>query len=359
MALLFSEGFDKYAAVADLALRFVLVASNAFSSVGGITAGGALSLSNNGSAALVPALGTAFSGVITAGNGVHWAGWVKFTTLNSAAFNRFLAFSTNIQAYNGSPFGISIANTGALRALRHGDSATLADSAAAVIILNQYHHIEIAAKLNTNANGGYVKVWVDRVLVINFAGDSNTGTVPTTLINAQMQTNSGNAIALTTDDWVIWDESGTDFVPAQLGVNYAHVIETLTPDADDTVQFTPLSSTNVSNIDDVGFHDGDTTYNQSTTVGHVDLFTLANQAATPQETYALVVHTRAKKTDVGGVTMRSRLKAGATTQESADFTLTTNYVHYQQPLGKNPDTGPATWGTSDVDSVKVGYEYQA
>ncbi|MGD9507723.1 MAG: hypothetical protein AB7I59_02255 [Geminicoccaceae bacterium] len=49
---------------------------------------------------------------------------------------------------------------------------------------------------------------------------------------------------------------------------------------------------------------------------------------TPLQTLAIAVHSRARKTDAGGVTMPHRLKHGGTTAEGGDKVLTTAYAHY-------------------------------
>jgi hypothetical protein len=70
------------------------------------------------------------------------------------------------------------------------------------------------------------------------------------------------------------------------------------------------------------------------------------------------VHSRARKTDVGGVTLRHRLRHGGTTAEGGDKALITAYAQYSDYWGRNPDTG-AAWGTSDVNAVQAGVKHQA
>jgi hypothetical protein len=79
---------------------------------------------------------------------------------------------------------------------------------------------------------------------------------------------------------------------------------------------------------------------------------------TPLQTLAIAVHSRAKKTDVGGVTLRHRLKHGGTTAEGTDKALTTAFAHYSDYWGKNPDTG-AAWGSSDVNVAQAGVKHHA
>jgi hypothetical protein len=63
------------------------------------------------------------------------------------------------------------------------------------------------------------------------------------------------------------------------------------------------------------------------------------------------VHSRARKTDAGGATLRQRLKHGGTTAEDTGMVLTTSYAQYSEYWGRNPGTGAATgheWCCSDT-----------
>jgi hypothetical protein len=97
---------------------------------------------------------------------------------------------------------------------------------------------------------------------------------------------------------------------------------------------------------------------ESTAIGQADLYGVADQGVTPLQTLAIALHSRARKTDAGGVTMRHRLKHGSTTAEGGDKALTTAYAQYSDYWGKNPDTD-AAWGSSDVNAAQAGVEHQA
>ena len=70
------------------------------------------------------------------------------------------------------------------------------------------------------------------------------------------------------------------------------------------------------------------------------------------------MHSRARKTDAGGVTLRDRLRHGSTTAEGTDKAPTTAYVQYSDYWGKSLDTG-AAWGTTDVNAVQAGVKHHA
>jgi hypothetical protein len=271
--------------------------------------------------------------------------------------------TTNIQgadagATQGS-FSLWDASDGSIRVNRHGDTTIIGTSSLGIISTGTWYHIEVAAKLNTVANGGYVKVWVNGNLVINVtASDTNTGTVPTSYTGCVIGQGNNNSRDWKFDDVMLWDEDGTDFTYAQLSTSYLPIIETLNVDANDTVQFTPSAGSNFQNVDDAAFHDGDTTYNASSTVGHEDLFTVANPSGTPNAIFGLAVKTIWKMDIPAIINMRDKLDSGGTVTYSADRLMTISYVHAYSPFGKDPNT-TAAWLAAAVNSVKVGYKYQS
>jgi len=345
MTLLLMDGFGGYGASADLDLRWTRAGTCTYGAATGVGGVGGVALGTSSSLT-----GPAFVSTLTSGGTMHAAFWMKVTDM-PGGFLRFFQFWENAGGGDSNSPQVQVSNLGAIRVTACNSAATiLATSADGVIVLNQEHHIEMSGRYS---NTGEVKVWVDGDLIINFSGDSTFGTTPTSFIGFSFHT--GSSFAMTISHPVVWDEVGADFVVTQLA---EHFIEQLLTAADDSVQFTPLSSTNESNIDDVGFHDGDTSYNQSPTVGHIDLFTLADQVATPTTMFAVAVHTVARKTDVGGVTLRNRISLNGNVTEGSDKALATTYARYSDYFGKSPDGGGA-WGNTDVNSLKAGYEYQA
>ena len=70
----------------------------------------------------------------------------------------------------------------------------------------QWHHVEIAARYTDG--GGFIKLWIDRNLVIDIAGDTNTGVVaPTSVTGFRLLWSNGTGNA-TFDGVLLWDEAG-------------------------------------------------------------------------------------------------------------------------------------------------------
>lgn len=346
MAMQMSEGFDQYDAVADLLIRHVTSTASGFTTTGGRFGGGAYT-SNNDDLPLQMPLGALVDASSTGGP-IHVAFWFKTTALPSATD---VIVSFGIASGSGTgDFGLT--PLGEIEHYQFGSIFSPPAVTAPVITAGVWHHIEITTQYS---NTGSIKLWVDGVSRLDATVDNYSSVVPSDIDRVQLEGHTNGTC--TFDDVVVWDETGTDFVIAHMN---EHQIETLVPDGDSAVQFTPTGTgtTNADRVSETGFHDGDTTYVESTTVGHVDRYTLANQASTPTVTHALAVHTRAKKTDAGAVTLHNHMRHGTTTLEGQDHALTNSYGHYADYYGKNPDTA-AAWGTTDVNTAEAGIEYQA
>lgn len=364
MALLFEDGFGKYTATASNLDRKWTRGDGAaidddFSPFGlfpSVRLGpGAAVDSITSNEQNHPAGAGTFGGVLSAGGWAHVAFWMNFNDMPNA--DQFIfSFGTNLQASSSVNAGyLALDNNGALRVRQHGGTTVITGgtSANGVIIINQWHHVEMAAKWNTAANGGKVKVWVDGTLVIDTSGDAVTGTVPSTITTVRFEFGTGSSAGWV-DDVVVWDETGTDFVHQQIG---PHRIEELTPDANDSVQFTPSAGSNFQNVDDPTFVDTDTTYNDGNVIGDVDVFTLSDLSSVPVQVFACVPNIYARKTDIGGVQLRTKLRHGSSDRDSNRRTLAfTGYLFWcdYTNAGLNPATG-LQWGASDPNTLKIGY----
>lgn len=347
MTLLWTDGMDRYGAAADVSSLYT-GAPTSYQAAAGV--GGVGAFRYSGTTGSVRTFVTA--GVLTAGNGVHACVWMK-----PGGFSQQQSF---LRISDGTNFADLISNSdGSFSALRFGDFAVLATSGAGALTVGNYVHVEYAAKFNTGVNGGYIKVWIGGNLVINFAGTTTSVAAPTAYGSCRIgKTLSGLSSVWDFDDLICWDEQGTDFALTQLTTAYLPIIETLSIDGNDAVQFTPLTSTNASQVDDPAFEDGDTTYNSSSVTSDQDTFTVANQGSTPAYTFAVIVRTWVKIQTAGTTQFRTLLDSGGTVVQSADRLLPTSYSHYADFFGKDPNTS-AVWGTTAVNSVKTGYKNQS
>jgi hypothetical protein len=133
------------------------------------------------------------------------------------------------------------------------------------------------------------------------------------------------------------------------------IVDTLFPTTDNSVQFTPLSSTNASNVDETTVDD-DTTYNSSSTSTHVDTFNHGALPVTPTTIFAAKITHKARKDDVAARSSRNKLISGGTTSSGTSVALSTSYQYLPDIYTQNPDTSTA-WTKTTIDATKIGYEH--
>lgn len=151
------------------------------------------------------------------------------------------------------------------------------------------------------------------------------------------------------DDFVLADDTGSQ---AFLG---DYDVYTILPDgAGASAQFTPSAGSNFQNVDE-NPNDGDTTYNESSTIGHKDRFTMGNVPADTDTIYAVQVGAIAKKTDVGSRELNVLAYDGTTEGAGPDVALNTSFGWVIGMFEDHP-TGAAAWTETEVNSMEAGYE---
>lgn len=132
-------------------------------------------------------------------------------------------------------------------------------------------------------------------------------------------------------------------------------VVTLRPNAaGDSTQFTPSAGANYECTDETQV-DSDTSYVESSTVGHVDLYNLGALGYTPANIFGVQVSAYARKDDAGTRTVRTKAKAGATTANGSALGLSTDYLAAVSMMEVNPDDS-AAWEVADIDALQIGFE---
>lgn len=232
-------------------------------------------------------------------------------------------------------------------AVRRGDysGTSVAQSSPCKLPPGAWSFLEFKATIHPSA--GSVEVKLNGVTVLSATG-----------INTR---NSSNSYATEIlfwqayiDDLYVLDTTGSAPYNDFLGDIR---VRTLYPSgAGSSTQWTPLSSTNVSNIDDQGTADSDTSYNSSDTAAQQDLFAVDNLPDTSGTVLAVQARWKARKDDGGTREVKTLVKAGGTTDSGPTEALGMSYVSYLGDiLTENPDTA-AEWAISEVNAVELGYE---
>lgn len=189
-------------------------------------------------------------------------------------------------------------STGLLELLIGGASvASVAFSSAGFPTANTWYHIGCTFK--RHATTGYFTLYVDGLPTLTFTG--NTGSLDITsvlLMGVNSAGNGGWASSAYVDDFYVDDDTGgSDVAP-----NSPRFLWSPAATAGTNAAFTPLSSTNISNVDDTDASapDDDTTYNFASAASLKDTFNTTDiTVPTGYNLVARIPVAYAKKTNAG------------------------------------------------------------
>ena len=223
-----------------------------------------------------------------------------------------------------------------------------------LIYPQRWHYIECYVDSAT----GTVKIAVDGCPAGTFTGTFDTGFDECRWTHPSAGIASGNVdlddgyIADLVDDGTIWN----DFVGDIQNVP-------LWPNADASVAFTPLSGTNVSNINQGQSGegpDGDTSYNEDSVVGDEDLFGVASLGLeATQEVLGLCILGQVRKTTIGDRKVQLQYQGSGAVRDGVAQPVSENYRYFLEPIGGDPDAAFAAWSPAAIDAVKLGYKIES
>ncbi|TPI86370.1 hypothetical protein [Mesorhizobium sp. B2-8-9] len=288
----------------------------------------------------------------------HWDKGVNYSTLIAAV--RFQTNSVAASAvqdilvfYDGASIqcGISINAVGKLIFWR-GTNATVIATGTTTLSPNSWYFLE--AKVTFHNTTGAYEIRLGGTSEMSGSGANTRNTANNQASGIRWISNAATTTMtmFDIDDIYIEDTSGSAPYADFLGVIR---VETAFVTTNDSVQWTPLSSTNASNVDEVQVDD-DTTYNSDATAGHIDLFNHGALSSTPVTIFSVAIRSRARKDDVTARTYRNKLKSSTTVSNGATATLDTTYKWIRDQFDTDPNTA-AAWATaSAVNNSKIGYE---
>ena len=233
-----------------------------------------------------------------------------------------------------------------------GTNATILGTGTTTLIGGVEYYIEVGIPLGNSVT---IEVRINGVTEISAAAVDTTNTA-----NQNWQyfwwSCAGPQTCLYTDFYCC-DSAGSAPHNTFLGVCR---IETLAVTTNNSVTWTPLSSTNASQVDDTGTLgtstiDSDTTYNKTSTISNVDTFNHAALTSNPTTIFGVKVQTIVRKEDVGNRTYRNKMISGGTTSNGTTVQTYTGYMTQDDYYTTDPNTS-AAWTATNVNSSKIGYE---
>lgn len=370
MAILYAESFDSYANITGVQNALQSISNDIdYLTTGGRWGGGCLNAPNLDAGMLVAMKAAPATNLLRAAwhyrekrDGSHTSSGARaMMSFRNTAGDRFLNFylSGGLKPANGMTGNRYQSN---FCVGRFDDVNSISTAGVAVgnipIADGQWHHIEIEYVAHTST--GSVKVWIDGILDIDLSGidtsDAASGDV-TTFTRVMMcgsMNNSGSGQSDgRVDDLLVWDDSGSDFTGHLTSPHRLRNV--LVNAAGDSAQFTPNTGANDAAVDEAT-NDDDTTYVESATVGHIDLYNIGDITGTGIGTIkAVIVETIAKDT-AAVATHRGKLKSSSTVADgTTSATMANSYRKYQSIFFKDPN-GTIDWTESSVEAAQIGQE---
>lgn len=289
------------------------------------------------------------------------ASWTKSFSPGLATWTvgfcmRLPAVSTNDfwRGQEGATFHLSMRLNGTDRITITRNGTLLATGTTQILAGVDYM---VQLKFTINNTTGSLELWVNGVQeTLTFATGSN---------GSQDTQNGGTAIV----DSFLFQYSGSTAQFSEIYINDTtgavntgiagdYRIQTRrVSGAGNSAQFTPSASTNASNVDDAQGPDADTTYNSSSTPGHIDLFQFGAITPTGGTVAAIMHRIIARKDDAGVRTIRPKQRQSSTNYSGTTVAVTTSYAGYTEIVETNPSTTAAyTVAEMRATTPEFGYE---
>ncbi|GAB4565374.1 MAG: hypothetical protein Kow0047_15940 [Anaerolineae bacterium] len=247
-------------------------------------------------------------------------------------------------------------DTNQLRIYVGGTPVASVDAAlAGVAAVDTWFHIGVDVKIDASA--GWIYVYKDGVLVLNYDGNTATAGAAVNAISFPGGANNGWNLYIYVDDVVIDDTTG-ESAPAKVP-DRRFVL--LTPNANgDASGWTGSDGNNVDNYQlvDETPPNGDTDYVYAQAAGLQDLYNLTTYTVPNDMVIAAVISLAVarKAAAEDDVQIKPLIKAGTTVAAGDPQDLPTSYsTPVWSRWTTNPDTGLA-WTQSDIDSLQAGIE---
>lgn len=341
--MMFSESFDGYAAPVTSATVGMVSAGWVNTNDGGTT--GSLVAGRFGGQALRMNSGTA--------NGAQFARFYKALGFASNVFSMSFAFRVNAGGDSvymglgdaGNPqINIACSSTGALTLRRGGNTTSLGgtvlwSSDVGAFPQGIWHTARLRGVIHASA--GELELMIDNEVVATLTGINTQQTanayVSTVLINAR-------GSSMDVDDIVVIDDDSA-FLPECR-------IQQLLPSVDGgTLNLVP--STGVSHfavVDEAVVSTAD--YLQGTLDGEHDLLGVQDLAAVPGSILGVKVIGWAAKTDAASRAWNLGIKSGATVDDGADLSLTTDPQYAERLFETDPNTA-LEWTQAGVNALEL------
>jgi hypothetical protein len=344
VTILFTEGFENYNAVEDMAGMWAETGVNAFQQPGRDPSGSSIALSTTTNS-IDRAIVNSVSGVI---------GFAFKFTSTPVAEDYFLDLR---EASIGRHMSMWLTTSHQLQVRLGLTAPNILQTSSRTLAANVWHYLEVKWLIDDTT--GSVEVFVNNKKGgwIDFSGDTQQGG------NAYLDSlmlRSGNNLSgqpFNFDDVYILDLLGGAPGNDRLGDS---IVETLNPSGVGAeAQWLPSAGSNFQNVDEAT-PDGDTTFNSSAVVDDDDRFAMDNLVNVPSTVFAVQVQGAFRLENSGNRDVRLKVTDGVTEGQSDDKQPSFDPAYVMQSfMFEDHPTGAAPWSTAEVNAMEAGYRIQA
>ncbi len=265
---------------------------------------------------------------------------VRFTSL-PASISRIYSF------YDGSTEGVNIRVKSDGTIAVYLGASTLIDTSTDQLTAGNWYFIEL--KVLCNDSTGTIDLVVNGSSWLALTSKDTQPGSNAYHTAVRLGQNDG-AVFTRYDDMYVLDASGSAN-NALLGNRRVDVI--LPDGAGGTTEWTPSAGSNYQNTDEGELLDEDTTYNETSTDTHLDLYTYDNLPAEAASVDGVMIVTETRVT-TGSMDLSSVIKTGSTEYPGTPETIvSTSYVTVTRLEEEDPDTSNP-WIVSGVNGAEFG-----
>jgi hypothetical protein len=345
MTLKFCDGFDSYAATADLLKKWRLANTPwTWSSAAGRFGGGAaVSTGSVGGGQLASQIAFAIPGGASQGPAFQF--YFKISAV-PAALSQFFACYGATGALGGE---VRIGTSGQIVMWATGATMAALPSTPNVCD-NQWHHVEVLFQGSSFGGTVTASVYIDGVSAGSTSNANGTFSV------GYFAFNSINGVTATVDDLILWDSSAAPFTAFPLGPRQITVTR---PASDGVVQFGTVvggTGTHASAVNET-VPDGDTSYVQDSTFGNQDLLNMGALGYTPTTINAAMANVYVENPSGGTTNTSGICKSSATTSVAAAAVTPLLYQTLQFAFVTDPN-GSIAWTAANLNAAQFGFKTQ-
>jgi len=280
-------------------------------------------------------------------NGASWI--IGFAYRPGVSFDSTDTVILSIMDSGSQQVTLNITASGQLQLRRGAVNGTTLGTSTATLSTSSWHYVELKV---TIGNSGSYEVRLNGVNILSGSADTqNTANAQAQTVRFYGATDSSADIRWAYDDLYIANSDSGDEVSDFMGSRVVHCV--FVSGAGDSTQFTPSTGSNYQCVDE-NPHDGDSTYVESGTVGHRDLYTVSGVTLT--DIKGVMISSMVRETDGTPFNIKMPVKIDGTVYNDSGQPIgSTSYVSRHRVLGRNPDTN-AAWTASDINSTQFGTE---